>query len=412
MKAKMKWVFGTAMTAVAGTLVAVQGWTVEAAPVVHIKLGMWASSPAEKQLVQRQINAFEKVNPDIKVSIQVINGNYLQVLQPMLASHTAPDIFYVDSSYAPTLEASGTLMPLTSYLQRDKVNTQDFSPSLLKAFQWKGVTYGLPKDMNTMAIEYNLALFAKAGIKTPPKTWLQFERDASIFQRKGIKPLSMPIDIARFYPFIADFGGSFYDDMANKATFTDPKNVQGLQFFLNNLENKNIVTPQDTGATWPGEAFARGQVAMAAEGAWIVPFMQQTAPKLKYGVSDFPSINGKDDNMVFTVSYSMAKASSHPAEAAKLLFYMTGQQALKMTADSGLAIPSRKSEQGEFLMKYPSYKAFVDGVRNAIPYQFGTLGQSFLDAINNETQAGELKKLSPTTVLQKAQSTFKSQSQY
>ncbi|KQL53022.1 ABC transporter substrate-binding protein [Heyndrickxia shackletonii] len=378
---------------------------------VTLKLGMWASSPAEKKLVDKQIAAFEKANPNIKVKEQVITGDYLQALQPMLASKTAPDIFYVDASYAPTLEDSGVLAELDDYIKKEKVDTSDFAPAALEAFQWKGKTYGLPKDYNTMALEYNKDLFAKAGISEPPKTWDELIKDAEILKSKGIAPLSMPIDVARYYPFITEFGGSYYDSSANKVTLDDSSNVAGLKFFLDNIHNKNIVPPKDLGGDWAGVPFSQGKVAMALEGAWVLPFMADSAPNVKFGISDFPSADGKSGNMTYTVSYSMAKSTKHPKEAAKLLFFMTGKEAEKMTADSGLAIPSRVSQQSAFLDKNPEYQAFVNGIKSATPYQFGTYGQNFVDAINKATEQGALKGLSPEKVLKQAQQTVESQSQ-
>jgi len=419
----MKW-SGVAVTAVlsvgvlagcgSGATNTANGANGGATPVqqpVTLTLGMWASSPAEKTLVQNQVNAFEKQNPKIHVNIQVVTGNYLQVLQPMLASHTAPDIFYVDSSTAPQLESAGVLMPLDSYIQKDSIDTSDFSPALLNAFKWKNQTYGLPKDMNTLAIEYNKALLAKAGISNPPATWAAFQVDAQKLQAKGIVPMSFPIDVARYYPFIKDMGGSYYDASSNKATFTDSSNQAGLQFVTSMFKKKYFETAKDQGGTWAGDIFSQGKVAMAAEGAWIIPSLQQTAPNLKYGISDFPSLNGQNFNMVYTVSYSMAKATKHPNAAAKLLFFMTGKSSEKMTAQSGLAIPSRVSQQSVFLAQNPTYQAFVDGVKNAIPYQFGTLGQNFVDAINNATEAGVLKNVAPADVLKQATATLQSQTQ-
>jgi multiple sugar transport system substrate-binding protein len=377
---------------------------------VTLKLGMWASSPAEKQLVDKQIAGFEKANPNIKVTEQVITGNYLQSLQPMLASKTAPDIFYVDASYAPALEESGVLAPLDEDIKTEKVDTSDFAPAALNAFKWKGNIYGLPKDYNTMALEYNKDLFAQAGISAPPKTWDELIQDAKMLKSKNITPLSMPIDVARYYPLVKDFGGSYYNSSNNKVMLNNQANETGLKFFIDNMRAKNMVTPKDLGGDWAGVPFSQGKVAMALEGAWIIPFMQQSAPNLKYGISDFPSANGKSANMTFTVSYSMAKSTQHPNEAAKLLFYMTGKDAEKMTADSGLAIPSRISQQNVFLNQNPEYQAFVNGVKDAIPYQFGTYGQTFVDAINKATEQGALQGLAPSKVLSQAQQTVTTQS--
>ena len=384
----------------------------KASAPVHLTLGMWSSSPAELQLVQNQVALFHKANPNITVSIRVINGNYMQALQPMLASHTAPDIFYVDSSVAPQLEAAGALMNLDSYIKQDKVDLKDFNANLLQAFTWKNSLYGLPKDFNTLALEYNKTLFAKAGIKAAPTTWTQLQQDAALLKKKGIASLSFPIDVARYYPLVLDFGGNYYNGARNQATFPNPANRRGLQYFMTMQQDGVMLQPSAQGGSWAGEPFAQGKVAMAAEGAWIIPFMQQTAPKLNYGIAKFPGINGKDYNMIYTVSYSMAKSTKYPEQAAKLLFFMTGPQAEKLTALSGLAIPSRTSEQNVFLSKNPSYKAFVDGVKQAAPYQFGTLGQNFVDAINNATEAGILKHQSPQKVLSNAIATLTSQSQY
>lgn len=378
---------------------------------VNLTVGIWSSSPAEKQLVEDQLKGFEQANPNIHVQIQVVTGDYLQTLQPMLASHTAPDLFYVDSSYAPQLESQGVLLPLDDYIKKDNVDASDFSASLLKAFQWQGQTYGLPKDFNTLAIEYNKDLLAKAGIQNPPSTWEEFQTDAALLKAKKITPLSMPIDVARYYPLVLDWGGSYYDAANNKATFTDPSNVPGLQFFIDNFKKGYIKTPKDLGGDWAGAPFAQGQVAMVAEGAWLIPSMKQTAPNVQYGVSNFFTHNGQDANMVYTVSYSIPKSTKHPDEAAKLLFYLTGKDAEKMTAESGLAIPSRASEQDVFLQKYPDYKAFIDGVKDAAPYQFGTLGQNFVDAINKATEAGVLKNVAPADVLKQADQTLQSQTQ-
>ncbi|GGI98921.1 ABC transporter substrate-binding protein [Alicyclobacillus cellulosilyticus] len=381
-------------------------------PVVNLTLGMWSSSPAETKLVQDQLKAFQKIHPNIHVSIRVITGNYLQALQPMLAAHTAPDIFYVDSSYAQQLEAAGVVMPLDSLIKKYHVDLSDFHANLLKAFTWKGQIYGLPKDYNTLALESNPALLAKAGIQHPPKTWEEFTADAAKLKAKGIVPLSFPIDVARFYPFIVDFGGSFYNADKNTITINVPSNVRGMNWFLKNQEQGYLVAPNNQGASWGGEAFAQGKVAMTAEGAWIVPFMQQTAPKMKYEITDFPSLNGRSANMVYTVAYEMAKSTKNPDAAAQLLFFMTGKQALAMTAKSGLAIPSRKSEEGLFLKNWPNYKAFLDGVKDAYPYQFGLSGQDFINAINKAAETGVLKHQSAQLVLQTAEETLNSQKNY
>jgi multiple sugar transport system substrate-binding protein len=46
------------------------------------------------------------------------------------------------------------LEPLDSYIGAE-FDLADFQLSLLKAFQYKGALYGLPKDFSTLALFYN-----------------------------------------------------------------------------------------------------------------------------------------------------------------------------------------------------------------------------------------------------------------
>lgn len=378
---------------------------------VNLSVGIASSGPAETKLVNSQVAAFEKQYPNVHVKVIPFNGNELTDLQTEIPAGKAPDLFYVDSSIAQQLESAGSVAPLDQYMKADGIKASDYAGSLMKAFQWKGKQYGIAKDENALALESNMTLLNKAGITTPPKTWEEFETDAAKLKAKGIAPMSIPIDVARYYPFILNGGGSYYDASTNKATFTKSANQTGLKFFIDNQKEGYIVDPKNLGGTWAGESFAQGKVAMVAEGAWLIPSMQSTAPNMKYTITDFPTQNGKANNMVYTVAYEMSAQTKNPGAAAKLLFFLTGKTAENMTAQSGLAIPSYIPDQPTFLKSNPSYQAFIDGTKNGTAYQFGPQGSNFVTAINNATQAGVLKGLSPANVLSQAQSTFDNQSQ-
>ncbi|QQE79916.1 ABC transporter substrate-binding protein [Alicyclobacillus sp. SO9] len=376
---------------------------------VSLTLGMWSSSPAEKAMVQKQVKGFEKKFPNIHVNIQVINGNYEQQIQTMLAAHTAPDVFYVNSSNAQLYESKGVLMPLEKYMQKDGIKKSDFSSSLLKAFEWKGTLYGIPKDFGTLGLYYNKALLSKAGISSAPTTWTQFQSDAAKLKAKGINPLAMDPSVGRYYPWILDEGGSYYDAKANKVTLTNPKNAAGLNFYLKNAKKKYIVQPKNLGQSNATAVFANKKAAMMVTGAWAVPSLKKLAPNMKYGIAKFPSLNGNDYNLAFTVSYSMSKHTKHPAASAKLLFYMTGDSAEKLEAVDGFAIPSRKSQQAIFSQQHPQEKAFVDGVSNSVSFAFGLHGSNVISAVDNQLPGALDNKETASQMLKKAQSIVQSQ---
>ncbi|WAM31855.1 extracellular solute-binding protein [Caldicellulosiruptor naganoensis] len=84
---------------------------------ITLKLGAWASSPAEKKIVQNQIAAFKKLYPNVDIKLVEIVGDYNQKMQLLTASKTEPDIFYMDSMPAWQYIAKGVLEPLDYWMK-------------------------------------------------------------------------------------------------------------------------------------------------------------------------------------------------------------------------------------------------------------------------------------------------------
>ncbi|OXT09367.1 ABC transporter substrate-binding protein [Thermoanaerobacterium thermosaccharolyticum] len=352
---------------------------------VTIKVGIWSSSPAEKKIVDDQIAAFKEKNPNINVEIETVVGDYMQKLQTELASKTAPDIFYLDSMPAPQLMSKGVLEPLDDYIKKNNIDLNDFEPSLLKAFEWNGKIYGLPKDVNTLALFYNKDLFNKAGITEPPKTWDELRSDAAKLTKDGVKGIVLSSDVARYGAFVYQNGGSLFD--GNKATLNLPENVEALNFYTDLITKDKVAdTPQNLGGSWNGDVFAKGKAAMAIEGGWLIPSLKEQAPNLQYGIAELPAGKQKA-TLAFTVAYVLNKDSKNKDEAFKLLAFLTGDEGQKFVVDSGLAMSSRKSMENGFKEKYPERAAFIDSMSYAIPFQFGLVGQTLVDTANKASDA-------------------------
>src|SRR5581483_6098255 len=139
---------GLVLVAVAA--IAVLGASAQAGTRAHkvttITLAGWSAGADEDNLLQQIVNTFEKTHPTIKVNYSVINGDYPTAMTARFAAHNPPDVFYVDSSLAPTWSAQGVLEPLNSYIKASKFDTSKFYPSLLGAFKTGNTVYGFPKD--------------------------------------------------------------------------------------------------------------------------------------------------------------------------------------------------------------------------------------------------------------------------
>jgi multiple sugar transport system substrate-binding protein len=301
-----------------------------------ITLSGWSAGKDEDDLLQQVVNKFNATHPSIHVNYSVINGDYGTAMTARFAARNPPDVFYVDSSLASTWAGQGVLQPLDSYIKASKYDTSKFYPSLLKAFKVGGKTYGFPKDWSPLAMEINKGLLGKVHMNAPT-TWAQLQAVAKAMADQntvpGGKPICLAADWARLLPFIFQNNGSL-------ANVTSPAVAAAVNFYVGLIKSGYAQTPDKLGSGWCGEALGKEKAAIIFEGNWLLPFMKQTYPGIQYGI--FPMVKNKTGgNLGFTVSYSVASASSHKQAAWTLLSWLTGPVGMKLWVSKGLALPSR-----------------------------------------------------------------------
>lgn len=82
---------------------------------------------------QRMIELFEKENPNIKVKYEVITQMFHENILASFGAGVAPDVFYVDSSWAPIFIEKGALYPISELADESFINK--FYPFLLEPFK-------------------------------------------------------------------------------------------------------------------------------------------------------------------------------------------------------------------------------------------------------------------------------------
>jgi len=379
--------------------------------VVTITLSGW-SNLLEKQLLQQVVEEFEARNPTIKVRYDAIADEYMDVLRTRLIGETAADVFYLDALEAPTLISPGVLEPLNNYIKAD-FDLQDFTPSLLKAFNRNGVIYGLPKDFSTLALFYNKKAFAEAGLTQPPTTWNELRSDAKKLtidrNRDGeIEQYGFGIapELARQVFVIKAFGGELID-ADNKAAFASQKSLKGLQLVVDQyLKDNSTAQPSDVGTTSGGEIFGQGKAAMVIEGPWIISYLKETFPSIEYGVAEVPTIADKKGTMAYTVAYVMNKKSAHKLAAWKLIAYLTGKDGMTAWTKNGSALPTRASVANK--LNYANnalYAPFVVGADYSTIWQAGEYLPLILNNFNNQFVSAMIGEQPLITAMQKAQAT-------
>ena len=379
--------------------------------VVTVTLSGW-SNLNEKQLLQQLLKDFEAKNPKIQVKYDAIADEYMDVLKTRLIGDTAADVFYLDALEAPALMIPGVLEPLDNYI-KPEFDITDFEPSLLKAFQQDGKTYGLPKDISTLALFYNKKAFQAAGLSQPPTTWSELREYSQklTIDKNGdgkIEQYGFCVvpELARQYFMIKAEGGELID-ADGKATFASQESLKGLQLIIDQYRNdKSAAQPTDVGTTSGSEIFGQGKAAMVIEGPWLISYLKQTFPNVEYATAEVPTVAGKKGTMAYTVAYVMNKQSKHKPEAWQLISYLTGKEGMKTWTSSGFALPTRKSVATVLgYDKNPLYSPFIAGASYATIWQAGENLPVILNNFNNQFVSAMLGEQPLPVAMRRAQET-------
>ncbi|MBI4783156.1 MAG: ABC transporter substrate-binding protein [Oscillatoriophycideae cyanobacterium NC_groundwater_1537_Pr4_S-0.65um_50_18] len=384
---------------------------------VTLKLGGWGSSPAEQRLFQKVLTTFEATHPHIRVKLETVADQYMDVLKTRLIGDAAPDVFFLDSFEAPFLMSNQVLEPLDAYLTPD-FDLADFETTLLAPFQQDGILYGLPKDCSSLALFYNKQAFAEAGIAQPPATWDELLADAQRLTRDrdqngkmdqyglGILP-----DLARLVYLMRAFGGVAIDPQG-KAAFASAAALKGLNLIVQPYQDGIAVRPPDVGANSGTEMFGQGKAAMVIEGNWAIPFLQETFPDLAFATAEVPRIQDQPGTMVYTVGYVMNRQSSHKSEAWELIRYLTGKKGMALWTGGGSALPSRQSvAQALHYDRDPLRSPLVAGIKYATPWQLGQYPAAIMNSFNNQFISAILAEQPLQQALQRAQNSANQQIQ-
>ena len=353
--------------------------------VTELQLMGWASSDAENARLQEMVDSFNEANPDLNVTLN-FSPQYDTDLQTALAGGEPPDVFYIDSFRLPDLVDANALMPVGDQLE----NADDFYPSLRQAFTIDDTFWCPPKDFSTLGLQYNTDLFDAAGVEYPTADWtwddLRAAAEALNDPDNGVYGMVLSADFARWIAFLYQAGGTVTDEGFTAMTLDSPEAMEAMEFYLGLVNDGLAAQPSDLDSGWAGEAFGKGQAAMAMEGNWIASFLNDQFPDLNWAVTELPAGPAGDATMAFTVCYGVPAAAANPEASIRLVNYLTGPEGMAQWTGLGLAMPTRQSLSEDWLAQYPDLESFLAGAEYAHPWQFRPGFQDVLDTLNSGLQ--------------------------
>lgn len=241
--------------------------------------------------IEEYVNAWN-ANNEVKVEFVTIPwSDYTTTrLTAAFASGEGPDIFWVSPGDFLRYVNNGILEPLDKYLAEGQID--DFLPAALDKASARGHVYGMPVELEPLAIFYDKTLFQEKGLQVP-ESWDELVAVAQALttpDRFGlvIEPNADFYALFSWYPFLWSAGGRVMSDDWTKAEFDSPATVAALQFWAD-LTNKYAVSPKSQPAASNDiSMLGSGFTAMQESGMWAVKVLENDYPDLDYGVFPIP----------------------------------------------------------------------------------------------------------------------------
>ena len=345
------------------------------------------------------VEGFEKKNPDIKIKIEYIPGDYARKLPMLLLSNTAADILLMDDENIPAYSVRGYLEDLGPYIARDRaaMRMEEFFPTAMESFQYRGGQYGLPWDGISVLVFYNKDMFDAEGIPYPTKDWtwddfLQIARkltkDTNGDGRMEQIGTNMMFGFLDFQNFLWSFGGDFLNADRTANGIDNPGGLAAYQFVYD-MKYKYRAT------VWTGEVeemtsevqLLTGRIGMTLAGSYFMSTLFSVKDAMRWDVALMPiGPVGKRFNRVSWDGISINKGTRYKEEAWRFLKYLVNEDPQALVGQMGRGFPVRRVDAEKYYMRPDSgvnMQLAIDAVEygrcTPITPKFLELGTAILD---------------------------------
>lgn len=323
------------------------------------------------------IKAFEAKHPDIKV--EVVYGD-MQKLLVSVAGGSVPDVIHIDGGLVPLYAQNGLFRPLDDLIRNDKgFDLRQYFPELLRAMQWKGKQYALPRAWGAVALVYNRTLMDEAGVPYPGESWTwdtlvaagkKLTRDLNGDKYPDLFGFYDSWGNANRFPiWIWQAGGDIWNADFTDTLIDSPASLHGLRFYYE-LYYKHHIGPRIVGGKpydEPGistgnqdELFRTAKVAMVHSTRYFAP------DQVKWDIAPLARGPAGRHTMLIPSAAGIFADAPHPKEAWEFLKFfvsdegfLAGDRLNPMRPVYQGAIPPTFSLAREWLSRRKDIKDYV-----------------------------------------------------
>jgi len=246
------------------------------------------------------VNGWNEQNEKQIELVYVPNGDYMDGtrLPTAFASGQGPDLFIISPGDFLRYYNGGVLHDLTPYMEQAAI--EDFYPDVLATRMVDDKVFGLPMEVEPMAMFYSTAAWEEAGLTEAdiPETWeqlLEVGERLTTDQRFGILWDTNPGYYQNFtwYPFMWQGGAEIQIDAGSTSGMRDEGAVAALKLWQDCVAAG--ISPRTVlgGGGWDVVPnLTTGYCAIQNVGIWAISALQENAPDFEYGIFKLPIPEG------------------------------------------------------------------------------------------------------------------------
>ncbi len=361
-----------------------------------------------RPFMQKIEEQFEAANPDVDLTIEVIDWNAgFQKLSTLISADNAPDLANIATLWLPELVALDVVEPLDDYVSDEM--RERFIPKTLRGATYRGRLYGLPIAVSARALYCNARLLDAANAQ-PPADWdeLLAVAQATTDHGAGVYGFGMQGDKVEtdvyFYYFLWANGGQILNEDQTRATFNSPAGVEALQFMVDLIHKYKVTQPGTTAYDREGlqEMFKGEQLAMIITGPWFWGMLEEDVPDLEYQIAPIPA-RREQVTMAVTDNLIMFNSSDHKDAAWRFIeFFYDPELRLEWAETFGMLPELKEVAESDYITSSEQWSTFMsllpDGRFVPLHPRWKQISQEIIDGV----QEAQLQTKTPQQALDDA----------
>ena len=319
--------------------------------------------------------AFEAENPDIDIRITQYGwGDYWQKLTAGLVAGAGPDVFTDHLTKYPEFVSRGVILPLDDFAATADLDPADYQEGLAELWVGQdGKQYGSPKDFDTIALYYDEAVLAEAGMTPADLQGLTWNpEDGGTFEQviahltidangvRGDEEGFDPDDVVTYglgsngagdtngqtqWSWLAGATGWEFTNApvwGDRYNYDDPRFKDSIAWLFG-LVDKGYLPSYERVGTAPNlvQQLGSGQAALVADGSWTISSYARLQG-VDLGIASVPvGPIGHPVSMYNGLGDSISAQTDAPEESARWVAFLGSDACQTIVGKEGVIFPAR-----------------------------------------------------------------------